>query len=103
MGADASWTIVTPTPRQRVTLEVDMSAFHETRALAVRLDGGDAQTLDVGQDSRTYRIGPLALSPGAHLLTFHAAAPATTADEVIGNGDHRALAIAVGAWKWSAE
>ena len=103
MGADASWTIVTPTPRPRVTLEVDMSAFHETRALAVRLDGGDQQTLDVGQDSRTYRIGPLALSPGAHLLTFHAAAPATMADEVIGNGDRRALAISVGAWKWSVD
>ncbi len=103
MGADASWTIVTPTPRPRVTLEVDLHAFHVTRPLVVRLDGRDAQTLDVGRDARIYRIGPLALSAGPHLLTFHSAAPATMADEVIGNGDRRALSFSMGAWKWSVE
>ena len=103
MGTDASWTIVTPTPTPRVTLELDLHAFHVTRPLAVRLDGGDAQTIDVDQDDRTYRIGPLALSAGAHQLTFHSTAPATPANEVIGNGDRRALSFAVGAWKWSVE
>ena len=103
MGADASWTIVTPTPQPRVTLEVDMSAFHVTRPLAVRLDGGDEQTLEVDPDRRTYRIGPLALTAGPHLLTFHSAAPATVADAVIGNGDRRALSISMGAWRWSAQ
>ena len=103
MGADASWTIVTPTPRPRVTLEVDMHAFHVTRPLAVRLDGGDPQTLEIGQDARIYRIGPLALSAGPHLLTFHSAAPATMADRVTGNGDRRALSFSMGTWKWSAE
>ena len=101
MGADASWTIVTPTPRPRVTLEVYMSAFHVTRPLAVRLDGDREQTLDVGRDPRTYRIGPLALTAGAHLLTFHSTAPATMADEVLGNGDRRALSFSMAAWTWS--
>ena len=104
MGADASWTIVTPTPRPRAMLELDLHAFHITRPLAVRLDGGDAHTLDVDPDSRTYRIGPMALTPGPHLLTFHSAAPPTMADAVIGNGDRRALSISVGGWRWvSAE
>jgi hypothetical protein len=103
MGADASWTIVAPAPRTGLTLEVEMRAFHVTRPLAVRLDAGGEQLLEVDQDARTYRIGPLTLTAGPHRLTFHSATPATPADQVIGNGDHRALSISMGAWKWSGE
>jgi hypothetical protein len=103
MGADASWTIVAPAPRPRVVLEVALQAFHVTRPLAVRLDDGDVQAIDVDKDARTYRIGPLALSAGPHLLTFHSTAPPTSADQVLGNGDRRALSFSVGAWKWSVE
>ncbi len=102
MGADATWAIVTPTPRPRVALEIDMSAFHLARPLTVRLDDGDEQRLDVGQALNTYRIGPLALSAGPHLLTFHSPVPATIADDALGNGDRRALAFAISRWKWSA-
>ena len=84
-------------------LEVDLNAFHVKRLLVVRLDGDREQTLDVEQGPRTYRIGPLALTAGQHLLTFHSTAQATMADAVLGNGDPRALSFSVGAWKWSAE
>jgi len=100
MGADASWTIVTLSSRSSVTLDVDLNAFHARRPLAVRLDGDREQTLDVDQGPRTYRIGPFALAAGRHLLTFHSAAGATMADEVLGNGDRRALAFSIGSWKW---
>jgi hypothetical protein len=103
MSGDASWTIVTPTPRPRVTLELEMRAFHVARALRVRLDDGPEQTLDVAPKAGAYRIGPLALTAGPHLLTFHSAEPATIADPVIGNGDRRALSFSIGAWKWSTE
>jgi hypothetical protein len=103
MGADGWWTIVAPTQRAHVMLDLDMRAFHTTRTLAVRLDTEREQTLAIDPDERTYRIGPLALSAGPHRLAFHAAAGATVADEVIGNGDRRALSIAIGSWKWSAE
>jgi len=103
MGADASWTIVTPTATPRVVLEVDMAAFHVSRPLVLRVDGGGERTLEVDQRPRTYRIGPLALTAGAHLLTFHSPAPATMADEVLGNGDRRALSFAMSSWKWSVE
>jgi hypothetical protein len=103
MSADASWTIVAPAPRTGVMLEVEVRAFHVSRPLAVRLDAGAEQTLDVGQDPRTYQIGPLALTAGTHRLTFHSIVPATAADRVIGNGDRRALSFAIGAWKWSGE
>jgi hypothetical protein len=103
MSADASWTIVSPTPQARATLEIDLRAFHVSRTLAVRLDGGAEQTLQVDPSPRTYRIGPLALAAGSHRLTFHATAPATIADDVIGNGDRRALSISAGAWRWWIE
>jgi hypothetical protein len=105
MGADSSWTVVTPTSRPHVTLEVDLSAFHERRPLAVRLDGDYAQTFDVDQGPgvHTYRIGPLALTAGPHLMTFHSTAQATMADDVLGNGDRRALSFSISAWKWSLQ
>ncbi len=103
MGADASWTIMTPAAHDRVTLEVELSAFHVARPLAVRLDNGWEQTIDIGRDGRTYRIGPLALTAGPHVLTFHSPSPPTVADAVMANGDRRALSIALGAWKWSLE
>jgi hypothetical protein len=103
MGADASMSILTLTSRPRITLDVDMSAFHVRRPLTVRLDGDREQRLDVDPGFRTYRIGPLALTPGPHLLTFHSTAPATMADGVLGNGDRRALSFSMGTWKWSVE
>jgi hypothetical protein len=105
MRDDASWTIVNPTTRARVTLDLDLSAFHVKRGLAIYLDGTPAQTLDVeqGPATRTYRIGPLALTGGPHLLTFHSTAPGTVADAALGNGDRRALTFSVGAWKWSVQ
>jgi hypothetical protein len=103
MGADAAWTIVVPTSRPCVTLDLEMNAFHIRRRLAVRLDGEREQSFDVDPVRRTYRIGPLALSAGRHRLTFHSTTPPTLADDVLANGDRRALSVAMGAWKWSAQ
>jgi hypothetical protein len=103
MGAGAAWTIVAPASRPRVTLDLEMSAFHIRRRLAVRLDGEGEQSFDVDPGRRTYRIGPLALTAGHHLLTFHSTTPPTPADEVLGNGDRRPLSVAMGVWKWSAQ
>jgi len=69
----------------------------------VCLDGEREQTLDVEQGPRTYRIGPLALTPGPHRLTFHSTAAPTMAHEVLRNGDRRALSFSMGAWEWSVQ
>jgi hypothetical protein len=103
MGADGLWAIEAPTRRAHVMLDLDIRAFHVTRTVAVRLDAEPEQIFAVDPVERTYRIGPLALSAGAHRLEFHSAAGATVADDVMGNGDRRALSIAIGFWKWSAE
>jgi hypothetical protein len=105
MGAEAAWTIVTPAAQPRVMLDLEMSAFHIRRSLAVSLDGTRQQLLDVDQGPRTriYRIGPLALTAGSHLLTFHSPQPATPAHEVLANGDRRGLSFSIAAWRWLAQ
>ena len=103
MANDASWTIASPTPRRHVTLDVNLHAFQAHRPLLVTLDDKPGQMFDIGPNAATYRIGPLVLAAGSHRLTFHSPAAPTIADEVIRNGDRRALSIAVGAWQWSAE
>jgi hypothetical protein len=49
------------------------------------------------------RIGPLVLSPGAHELVFRASEAPTVADDVMKNGDRRALSFALGTWRWTVQ
>ncbi|MBW8868687.1 MAG: hypothetical protein JF610_15410, partial [Acidobacteria bacterium] len=100
MGDDASWLIVTPTPSPHVRLRLDLRAFHIIRPMKVQFDDGQSQQLDVDPEVRTYIVGPFALSAGSHRLTFHSIVPASGADAILGNGDPRALSIAVGSWEW---
>jgi len=100
MADDASWLIVTPTPSPHVSLRLDLRGFHIIRPMKVQLDDGQTQQLDVDPEVRTYIVGPFALSAGSHRLTFHSVVPASGADAVLGNGDLRALSIAVGPWEW---
>ncbi len=104
MGAEASWTVVNRSERPLVAdLEVGMTAFHRARGLTLLLDGSEVQTLTVKQQRGSYRVGQLALTPGEHVLVFRPTEPPTVADEVMGNGDHRPLSLAVGAWRWTVE
>jgi hypothetical protein len=103
MSGDASWTIVSPVAQPRLTLAIELSAFAVGRTLEVRLDDAVEQTVHVRSNPAEYRIGPFELSAGPHRLTFHAAPPPTIPDRVIGNGDERALSIAVGRWRWETE
>ena len=102
MGSDAQWTIVNASPQPIVAaLDLELSAFHQVRGLAVLLDGRPAQTLAVEPPRRTYRIGPLSLTPGGHQLVFHPTGAPTVAGEVMGDGDERPLSFALGAWSWN--
>ena len=83
------------------TLDVELWAFHRARRMELLLDGHRVQTLVVEPSRRIYEVGPLALTAGDHELTFHSPDAPTIADEVIGNGDPRALSFAVGAWNWT--
>jgi hypothetical protein len=102
MGSDAAWTIVnTSTQTLGATLEIELSAFHGTRHLEVRLDGHPVQTVVVEPSRRMYDIGALSVLPGGHELLFHPGEAPTVANDVIDNGDGRALSFEIGSWNWT--
>ena len=104
MGADATWRVINTRPRQIVaTLDLEVSAFHSPRRMELRLDGRRVQTLTIEPSFRPHQVGPLELSPGVHELLFHPVDPATVADDLLHNGDQRALSFALGDWTWKVE
>jgi hypothetical protein len=104
MGGEAAWTIVNRTNHGIVaTADVEMSAFDRARGLTLLLDDRKMQALIVGEGRRMNRIGPLVLSPGAHELVFRASEAPTVADDVMKNGDRRALSFALGTWRWTVQ
>jgi hypothetical protein len=104
MGAAASWGIVNTTKGPLVAAaDIEMTAFHDTRRLTLRLDGREVQTLAIEQRRGLTRIGPLTLSPGHHELVFRSTDPATVARDLLNNGDPRPLSFAFGTWHWVLE
>lgn len=104
MGADASWTVRNTSDHALVaTAAVELAAFHNARRLELWIDGRRAQALDIHPERQTYAIGPVVLSPGAHLFVFHPVDAPTPAGALIGNGDTRALSFALGNWRWTAQ
>ena len=83
-----------PTPRPRVTLDVDLQRVpRRTSARGAARRRRANRRSSSTRVARTYRIGPLTLTAGAHQLTFHSTAPPTVADDVLGNGDRRAVVV----------
>jgi hypothetical protein len=104
MGPQASWIIVNKSDRPVVAaLDVEMTAFHGARRLQLLLDGKEAQTLVVEERRRINRLGPLALTPGDHELSFHPADPPSVAADFLNNGDRRPLSFGIGTWRWMVE
>ncbi len=102
MGKDAACTIMNTSAQPIVTtLDIELSAFARARRMELRLDGRDLQTLVVEPPRRIYQIGPLSVTPGGHELVFHPAEAPTVANDVINNGDRRALSFALGTWHWT--
>jgi hypothetical protein len=102
MGTDAAWTVVNTSTRPIETaLGLELSAFHRTRHLELRLDGRHVQTLAVEPPRRIYQLGPLTVPPGDHELVFHPVEAPTVAADVIANGDRRALSFAFSTWSWT--
>jgi hypothetical protein len=104
MGSDASWTVVNGHDRPVVAgVDVELSAFRNARRVTILLDGVAVQTLTARAERGVAAIGPLALSPGEHVLTFRPDEAATVADAFLHNGDRRPLSFAVGAWRWTVD
>jgi hypothetical protein len=102
MGPAASWTLRNMNGEQTTTaIDLELSAFRGNRRLDVRYEGAPLTTLIVEPTRQHYRIGPFAVPPGDHQLTFVAAAPSADAaatDRI----DDRPLTVMFGPWRWSA-
>jgi hypothetical protein len=102
MREDAAWTIVNTGAQPIVsTLGIELSAFHHARRIELLLDGRHVQTFVVEPTRRIYETGPITVMTGGHELVFHPAEKPTVANEVINNGDRRALSFALGTWHWT--
>ncbi len=80
-------------------LELELKAFPRHRRVEWFLDGRRRGELEVTAEWRRYALplGPLA--PGETTLTLACREPAIVANDVLHNGDSRALALAVGTWR----
>lgn len=104
MGAQASWTVWNSSARVLLaSVDLELRAFHETRHLAILLDGAVVQEIAIAPERAMHRVGPLTLPPGSHTLGFRSGALTMTADDVLRNGDPRRLSVAFGDWRWSVE
>lgn len=104
MGGEASWTVANTSGLPiTASVDADISTFNGPRRLTILLDGCAVQSvvLDGGRTSR--RLGPFTLLPGDHALVFRSTDPTTVANDLLHNGDRRALSFAIGDWRWAEE
>jgi hypothetical protein len=101
MGREAAWTLASlAAGPQLASVELELSAFAVRRQLELRLDGLRVAELDVPTAATLFVVGPLVVPSGRSRLVFQAREPAVVADALLGNGDRRALTVALGRWRW---
>jgi hypothetical protein len=104
MGERGSWAVTNQTGGPRaMTLELEAEAFPARREFDVVLNGERIATLEATPRRSWHRVGPLTLRAGANTLMFRATTPPVAADTILGNGDPRALSLAIWDWKWTDE
>lgn len=82
-----------------VWLELTLHAFPDARDVELLLPQGERFLARVGREPASHRFGPIALAPGRHEVRLRSTSPGVVADDVLGNGDRRRLAV--GLWEWS--
>ena len=104
MGERGAWAVTNRTGESRaVRLEFEAEAFPAARAIDVLLNGQRVATLEAQIRKAWHTVGPLTLRPGANTLMLLPRTPPIVADTILGNGDSRALSLAIWDWKWTDE
>lgn len=80
-------------------MEVELKAFPRDRRVEWFLDGRRLGEVEVAAEWRRYELPLGPLPPGETTLTLACRGPATVSNDVLRNGDPRALGLAVGSWK----
>ena len=101
LGPAGDWSLQVPGAEPlAVELEVELNAFPTARSVDLGVDGRVVATLAVGTEPAVYRVGPFVLRPGFNNFEWRPRGKAVIADDVLANGDRRALSLAVGGWHW---
>jgi hypothetical protein len=99
MGQTGALRLVATQESAAAALELDLKAFPRGRRVAWFLDGRLLGEVEVGTEWRRYELALAPLRPGEAILTLACRDPAVVADDVLHNGDRRALGLAVASWR----
>ena len=101
MSPAGRWTVRnTAAPAVTAAMQVDLEAIGLSRTLTVTLDDQPFQTITVDLARRSYEIGPFALAPGDHTITFAADGAPTRPSDVENSRDRRLLTISFHNERW---
>jgi len=99
MGQTGALRVVATREAAAAVMELDLKAFPRDRSVEMFLDGRRLGEVQVAGEWRRYELPLGRLAPGDSMLTLACREPAMVADDVLGNGDPRALGLAVGSWR----
>ena len=100
MDRNAQWIVRNTTNQPlRAQVEIELSAFAHPRHLTLSLDGQSLEVLTVAVERNSYPVA-MALTPGEHQLHFQPLELPIVADDLVRNGDRRALSVLVGSSRW---
>jgi hypothetical protein len=101
MGQSGTFKVVNAAEHPVSTaLELELLAFPGDRRVEWFLEGRRLHELGVVAEWRRYVLPLGTVAPGETTLTLACHGPAVVANDVRGNGDPRALCLAVGSWRW---
>jgi hypothetical protein len=99
MGHTGILRLVATRPSEGTVLEVELKAFPGSRRVEWFLDGRKLGALEVAAEWRRYELPLGGLVPGEATVTLSCDSPAMVANDVLHNGDPRALGLALGSWR----
>jgi hypothetical protein len=82
-------------PRRAIVLRFEAISFAKPRRITISVAGRRVRTVRVSARARRPVVVPLVLGPGSHPVQLRADPGAVVADDVLGNGDTRALSVRV--------
>ncbi len=99
MGQTGALRVVATRASAENVLELELKAFPRTRRIKWFVDGRPMGELDVAPEWGRYELPLGPLTPGETRVTLTFPEPAVVAQDVLHNGDPRALGLAVGGWR----
>jgi hypothetical protein len=100
MGQTGALVIVATGQSADAVLDVELKAFPRDRSVEWFVNGRSVGELTVAAEWRSYELALGPLAPGETTLTLACREPAVVANDILGNGDPRALGLAVRSWRF---